>query len=419
VDRCIECGFCESNCPSKDLTLTPRQRITVWREVSRLRSYESRTPEQEQRLKELEDGYVYQGEQTCAADGMCQVKCPVGINTGELIKHIRADQLDASEKSAGYGISKRLANNFGAINASVPTFLNIVDLAHRLVGPKPLEYLSTVINKASRNYIPEWNKYMPRGASKLNMNPPVPAPTKGLKRQVVYAPACVTRMMGPARGDTETESVHEKLLSLFNKAGYEVIYPKNLSSSCCGMMFNSRGFKEAAAEKGSELEESLLEASQGGKLPIVMDTSPCLAQLKGSLSTSALRFSLYEPIEFIKTHLKDKLEWEQVRDSVAIHVPCSSKKMGITDSFTEVASLCAKEVTPSNIPCCGMAGDRGMRYPELTGSSLQHLNLPSSCTDGYSSSRTCEMSMSNHSGIHFRGLVYLVDEATKAKQASA
>jgi D-lactate dehydrogenase len=93
--------------------------------------------------------------------------------------------------------------------------------------------------------------------------------------------------------------------------------------------------------------------------------------------------------------------------------------MGITDSFTEVASLCAKEVTPSNIPCCGMAGDRGMRYPELTGSSLQHLNLPSSCTDGYSSSRTCEMSMSNHSGIHFRGLVYLVDEATKAKQASA
>jgi len=57
-------------------------------------------------LKELEEGYVYQGEQTCAADGMCQVKCPVGINTGELIKSIRADQLDAPNKSAGYGISK-------------------------------------------------------------------------------------------------------------------------------------------------------------------------------------------------------------------------------------------------------------------------------------------------------------------------
>ena len=35
------------------------------------------------------------------------------------------------------------------------------------------------------------------------------------------------------------------------------------------------------------------------------------------------------------------------------------------------------------------------------------------CSDGYSTSRTCEMSLSNHSGINFRGLVYLVDEATK------
>ena len=49
VDRCIECGFCESNCPSRDLSLTPRQRITVWREINRLQNYSSRTPEQEQR----------------------------------------------------------------------------------------------------------------------------------------------------------------------------------------------------------------------------------------------------------------------------------------------------------------------------------------------------------------------------------
>jgi D-lactate dehydrogenase len=77
----------------------------------------------------------------------------------------------------------------------------------------------------------------------------------------------------------------------------------------------------------------------------------------------------------------------QVRDSVAIHVPCSSKKMGIEDSFAKLAGLCANEVHASGIPCCGMAGDRGMRYTELTGSALQHLNLPQQCTDGYSTSR--------------------------------
>ena len=56
-----------------------------------------------------------------------------------------------------------------------------------------------------------------------------------------------------------------------------------------------------------------------------------------------------------------------------------------------------------------MAGDRGMRYPELTAGALQHLET-SGCSDGYSTSRTCEMSLSNHSGINFRGLVYLIDE---------
>ena len=65
--------------------------------------------------------------------------------------------------------------------------------------------------------------------------------------------------------------------------------------------------------------------------------------------------------------------------------------------------------------CAGMAGDRGMRYPELTGAALQHIQT-NGCTDGYSTSRTCEISLSNHSGINFRGLVYLADEATKPKQ---
>ena len=59
------------------------------------------------------------------------------------------------------------------------------------------------------------------------MNPAKPEqPASGLKRQVVYMPSCVTRMMGPSLSDTERASVHEKMLSIFEKAGYEVIYPE-------------------------------------------------------------------------------------------------------------------------------------------------------------------------------------------------
>ena len=39
---------------------------------------------------------------------------------------------------------------------------------------------------------------------------------------------------------------------------------------------------------------------------------------------------------------------------MAIHVPCSSKKMGVADAFQTVASKCAHEVTNTGVPCCGM-----------------------------------------------------------------
>ena len=97
VNRCIECGFCESNCPSRDITLTPRQRITTYREISRLRDLDDRTAAQQQRLNDFEQSYDYQGDATCAADGMCQQKCPVKINTGELIKQLRSDELEGGD----------------------------------------------------------------------------------------------------------------------------------------------------------------------------------------------------------------------------------------------------------------------------------------------------------------------------------
>ncbi|WIA35081.1 hypothetical protein OEZ86_003567 [Tetradesmus obliquus] len=423
VDRCIECGFCESNCPSRDITLTPRQRIASYKEIMRLSGLPQRTPEQEARLATFKGSYEYDGDATCAADGMCQEKCPVKINTGEMIKAIRTQHMAGATNSNK--VASLIADNFALLNNTVPTLLNVVHAAHKVVGPKPLEVISRWMNSMTGNFVPVWNPYMPKGAS------PVKAPSssssstaaqqqqRGVPRQVVYLPSCVTRMMGPSGSDSETASVHEKLMSLFDKAGYEVILPKDLASQCCGMMFNSRGLKDAAVQKGAALEAALLEASQGGKIPIVVDTSPCLSQVKAGISEPALRFALYEPVEFIRHFLVDKLEFSKVRDSVAIHVPCSSKKMGIEDSFAKIAGLCAHEVVPTGIPCCGMAGDRGLRYTELTGAALQHLNLPQGCSDGYSTSRTCEMSLSNHSGINFRGLVYLVDEATKPKKAAA
>ena len=415
VDRCIECGFCESNCPSRDITLTPRQRITVFREISRLRALPSRGADEEARLSEFTTAFDYLGTATCAADGMCQQKCPVKINTGELVKHLRAEEL----KEAGLqsGASMLLANHFGSTVAAGRAALAALDMAHGLFGPTPLRWASQALNRASGRAVPEWNAHMPTAAAALPQpTPPTLTAASAAPRRVVYIPSCVTRMMGPSRGDPEPASVTESTLSVLQKAGYTVVYPKGVEQLCCGMMFNSRGLKAAAASKAGEMEAAIVEASEGGRLPVLLDTSPCLATLKEALASPGLRLALYEPVEFVAQHLVDKLEFSQVREKVAVHVPCSSKKMGLEGSFMKLAGLCATEVQASGVPCCGMAGDRGMRYPELTAASLTHLEA-GGCSDGYSTSRTCEMSLSNHSGVTFRNVMHLVDAASRPKAA--
>ena len=420
VDMCMECGFCESNCPTRDVSLTPRQRITVYREISRLQAIEpnTRTKEDQSRLDEFLDIFAYAGNSTCAADGMCEVKCPVGINTGELVKSIRNREMETARSAKS--MAGMVARNFGAATSVVPPLLNTVSMAHGILGEGVLKGVSKMLNKASGAMIPVWNPYMPTGAPKLPA--PLPAradaaPSKGIPRKVVYLPSCVTRMMGPVKGEEANGGVADAMMSILDKAKYEVVYPEGLNSQCCGMIFNSRGLKDQSLAKGYDLEQALLKASEGGKYPIIVDTSPCLAQIKEQLESPELRFALYEPSEFIANHLVDKLEWKKVKKHIAVHVPCSSKKMGVEQTFMKLASKCADEVSGSGIPCCGMAGDRGMRYPEITDSALGYMNLPKGCTDGYSTSRTCEVNLSNHAdGVPFRGLVYLVDEATSPKK---
>lgn len=246
------------------------------------------------------------------------------------------------------------------------------------------------------------------------------ATQSGIPRQVVFLPTCVNRMMGAARGDTAYKgSTLEVFTRLANKAGYQVIVPKHVDRLCCGMMFDTRGAKRAAGLKVAEASTELLLASQMGKLPVVVDNSPCLAHFKANgLNQSELKFSMYEPVNFMTLFFAPYLEFEPKKGHVAVHVPCTSKQAGLTDKFVQLAERCSEQVSLTDIPCCGMAGDRGMRFPELTAAACQHVNLHQDVTDGYSNSRTCEIGVSSASGKYFRSLMYLVDECSKPKAAA-
>lgn len=398
VDKCIECGFCEPVCPSKGLTLSPRQRIVIWRDIQARKRAGVDT-------RELEKAYAYQGIDTCAATGLCAQRCPVGINTGELVKKLRA-------RSANHlKAADLLGNHFATTLQGARFTLHVANGARILLGAPRLGKISAALTKASKGRVPLWTNAMPQPERAVRFSPPV----KDARPRVVYLAACVSRVMGPAAGDKEQTSLLDKTRSLLEKAGYQVVFPENMDSLCCGQPFASKGYNEQAEHKRQELIGALLHASRGGVDPIYCDTSPCTLRLVQDLGET--RLDLYDPVRFIRTHLVDKLNFTPQTAPIAVHVTCSTQHLGESQALIDIARLCSTEVViPEGIHCCGFAGDKGFTTPELNAHSLRTLkDAVQHCSEGISTSRTCEIGLSQHGGIDYHGLVYLVDRVSTAR----
>ena len=222
--------------------------------------------------------------------------------------------------------------------------------------------------------------------------------------------------MGTASCDSESRDLIEVMHSLLAKAGYEVVIPPDVDAQCCGMPFNSKGYVPSAESAVRRLQESLWQASEQGRLPVLCDTSPCTARMQAQFDKD---LKIYEPVGFIRRFLLPELEQVAQVDSIALHVTCSAKKMGLEEDFYTVASACAKSVfIPEEESCCGFAGDKGFHTPELNASALSRLKqqIPEGCDQGYSNSRTCEMGLSRHTGIPYRSIAYLVDRCYAARE---
>ncbi|WP_369302490.1 FAD-binding and (Fe-S)-binding domain-containing protein [Pseudomonas sp. N2-5-1-1] len=398
VDKCIECGFCEPVCPSKGLTLSPRQRIVIWRDIQAKKRAGADTTE-------LEAAYHYQGIDTCAATGLCAQRCPVGINTGDLVKKLRARDAD-SQKTAEW-----LASHFATALQGARFTLHVANGARMLLGAPRLAKLSATVTKLSKGQIPQWSSAMPQPEKAIRFSPAV----TDERPRVVYLAACVSRAMGPAAGDKEQMSLYEKTRGLLEKAGYQVVFPDNQDSLCCGQPFASKGYAEQAEHKRQELIGALLHASRGGLDPIYCDTSPCTLRLVQDLGET--RLDLYDPVRFIRTHLMDRLDFTPQEAPIAVHVTCSTQHLGESQALIDLARRCSKNVViPEGIHCCGFAGDKGFTTPELNAHSLRSLkDAVQHCSEGISTSRTCEIGLSQHGGIDYHGLVYLVDRVTQAR----
>ncbi|WP_193073513.1 FAD-binding and (Fe-S)-binding domain-containing protein [Pseudomonas sp. FME51] len=396
VDKCIECGFCEPVCPSNGLTLTPRQRIVIWRDIQAKKRAGIDT-------RELEEAYQYQGIDSCAATGLCAQRCPVGINTGDLVRQLRAGQARHS------GSADWLAGHFVSALKGARLTLSAVDTARRWLGAPRLQRLSSGMRQLSGGRLPQWTPAMPQAVKWVE-----PQPAKAnQKPRVVYLPACVSRVMGPAAASVEQVSLLDRSRALLEKAGFEVIFPPGVDSLCCGQPFASKGYPEQAERKRAELLAALMQASEQGRYPVYCDTSPCtLRLLQGDVEA---RLRLHDPVRFIREHLLDRLVFQPIDTPVAVHVTCSTQHLGEADALIAIARRCSTQVVvPEDIHCCGFAGDKGFNMPELNQHALRTLEYAvQSCELGVSTSRTCEIGLSSHSGVDYHGLVYLVDSVTQ------
>lgn len=408
VDKCIECGYCEPKCPSRELTLTPRQRIVVRREMARLEG----NHENPALLASLTGAFDYMAVETCAADGLCATACPVSIDTGQLTKRFRR----ASHSRRAQKIALSVARNFATVEPVMRVALRSGHMVQGLFGPKAMPFITRVMKAFGASH--QWSPEMPKAAK-------APLPVTSLEgAQAIYFPACISRMMGHLPGESEELSLVEALVKVSARAGVPVHIPLDVEGTCCGVPFSSKGFDLAHRYTVNHAIEKFWEWSQEGRLSIVMDTSPCTygvvtsrAYLTPENQAKFDKLKIIDSTAFAYDVLLPKLQVTRKVGSVVLHPVCSLTKMNLLPKLEGVAQACAdKVVVPRDAGCCGFAGDRGFTHAELTASATKHeaKEVKSQSFDGhYASSRTCEVGMTRSTGEIYRSFLYLLESATR------
>ncbi|WP_069742563.1 FAD-binding and (Fe-S)-binding domain-containing protein [Streptomyces sp. EN23] len=411
ADPCIECGFCEPTCPSGDLTTTPRQRIVLRREM--MRQTDGSPVE-----SGLLDAYGYDAVDTCAGDSTCRLACPVGIDTGAMMKGFRHRRHTPREER----IAALTAKNFRAVEASARLAVAAADAVGDRVGDAPLQAVTRLVRKAVRpDLVPEWLPQIPGAAARRLPD------TARVGASAVYYPACVNRIFaGPDDGDTGPGlSLAEAVVALSGRAGKPVWIPEDVTGTCCATIWHSKGYDAGNRIMANRIVEAAWGWTAGGTLPLVVDASsctlgiaeevvPCLTEDNRALHRE---LTVVDSLVWAAEELLPRLTVFRTTGSAVLHPTCSMQHLSDVEQLRVLAEACAKEVVvPDDAGCCAFAGDRGMLHKELTDSATaeEAAEVDRRPYDAYlSANRMCEIGMERATGHPYRSALIELEHATR------
>ncbi|WP_037686622.1 FAD-binding and (Fe-S)-binding domain-containing protein [Streptomyces aureocirculatus] len=421
ADPCIECGFCEPTCPSEDLTTTPRQRIVLRREMMR---QAPGSPVEDG----LVDAYGYDAVDTCAGDSTCKLACPVGIDTGALMKDFRQARHSRREER----VAALTARHFGAVEACARLAVAAADKLGTLLGggrghrpgyhgrgdrgDRVLTAVTRAARKAVRpDLVPEWLPEVPGPASAALPH------TARVGASAVYYPACVNRIFA-SPGDV---SLAQAVVAVSARAGKPVWIPDDVAGTCCATIWHSKGYETGNALMANRIVEAAWGWTAGGALPLVVDASSCalgiahevVPYLTADNRRLHQELTVVDSVVWAADDLLPHLTPHRRVGSAVLHPTCSMRHLGDEAHLLAVAEACADEVVvPDDSGCCAFAGDRGMLHEELTRSATRKeaAEVTSRTYDAYlSANRMCEVGMDHATGRRYRSVLMELERATR------
>ena len=395
---CMECGFCEKNCPSRNLTLTPRQRIALLRETKRLENEGNFAV-----ANELKKGYEYFGVETCAACSMCKGLCPLSIDTAQIALSMRRIDPPAP------GLAKKIYDNFSSTLEMCRAGVSLEGIAGAIITQKAISKITEGLHGVTgvTPYVPKTTPKANRYKLKNRIKP-----TNFEK--VVYFSTCANRAFRQNQGYDDQRSLQQVVESLCNKAQIDIIYPEHIENLCCGLSFENYDDVHERAVK--DLHDALMKASQNGKYPIVIDHSACFNHAFKHMPD----LEINDISEFLCKFVVPRLDITKCDERVIVHKQCKIKVLGKSQYIEDLARLCSDHVfNIKSFACDGFAGQKGFFTPELNKCATKDLASEVSeygATLGVSSSSTCEIGLGESGGIPFVSVAYLLDRCSKAKK---